>query len=454
MSDFFLEILRAIIVGGIFIYLWIAGRKEEIYRQEGWSLILAGFGLIFFGMIIDITDNFSTLNQYILIGDTPYQAFVEKVVGFLFGFILLTIGFWKWMPTVIKLREAEKALKKSHDDLESMVDRRTAELKLINQELQQEIDDRKRVEEELNKYRENLEIIVEKRTQELRKVQKELIGKALDAGRAQSSAMVLHNIGNAITPMKVQVEALKNQETGQIFKYMKNCLLELDANKDDLKRYVTEDPRGREVFSYFGNLVQSADEYRTENKDRFENLDRALSYVAEILSLQQAYAVGKQESRQMVYLNALIEDAICMQHGALERRKITIVKHLDKSIPRLVIDKNRLIQVINNLIKNSYEAIDALEHENREKTIAFKTFSDKRQAGFEIADSGIGIEEEQFNSAFEIGKSSKGSSGFGLYYCKMFVEDNNGQLIFNSPGKGKGAVVRVAFEQQRLAPDS
>jgi len=454
MSDLFLEILRAIIVGGIFIYLWIAGRKEEIHRQEGWSLILGGFGLIFFGMTIDITDNFPALNHFVLIGDTPYQAFVEKVVGYLFGFILLTIGFWKWMPTVIMIKEAEKALKKSHNDLESKVDKRTAELKLINQELQQEIDDRKRVEKELNKYRENLEKIVEKRTQDLQKAQKELIGKALDAGRAQSSAMVMHNIGNAITPMKVQVEALKNQELGQIFKYMKNCFLELDANKDDLKRYVTEDPRGREVFSYFGNLVQSADEYRTENKDRFENLDHALSYVAEILSLQQAYAVGKQESRQMVYLNALIEDAICMQHGALERRRITMVTHFNKNDPRLVIDKNRLMQVVNNLLKNSYEAIDALEHENREKTIAFKTFSDKRQAGFKIADSGIGIEEEQFNSVFEIGKSNKGSSGFGLYYCKVFVEDNNGQIIFNSPGKGKGAVVRVAFEQQRFAPDS
>jgi len=61
MSDLFLEILRAIIVGVIFIYLWLTGRKEEIYRQEGWSLILAGFGLIFFGMTIDITDNFPTL---------------------------------------------------------------------------------------------------------------------------------------------------------------------------------------------------------------------------------------------------------------------------------------------------------------------------------------------------------------------------------------------------------
>jgi signal transduction histidine kinase len=156
----------------------------------------------------------------------------------------------------------------------------------------------------------------------------------------------------------------------------------------------------------------------------------------------------------MVYLNALIEDAICMQHGALERRRITIVKHLDKNNPRLVIDQNRLMQVVNNLIKNSYEAIDALNYEDNEKTITFKTFSDKRQAGFEIADDGIGIEEEQLNRALEIGKSSKGSSGFGLYYCKMFVEDNNGQLIFNSTGKGKGAVVRVTFDQQEMAPYS
>ncbi len=76
------------------------------------------------------------------------------------------------------------------------------------------------------------------------------------------------------------MEALKNQELGQIFKYMKNCFRELDANKDDLKRYIIEDPRGREVFGYFGNLVDSAVEYGTENKDRFENIDRALSYVA------------------------------------------------------------------------------------------------------------------------------------------------------------------------------
>jgi len=110
------------------------------------------------------------------------------------------------------------------------------------------------------------------------------------------------------------------------------------------------------------------------------------------------------------------------------------------------------MQVINNLIKNSYEAIDAPDHEDNEKTITLKTFSDKRQAGFEIADNGIGIEEEQLNSVFEIGKSSKGSSGFGLYYCKMFVEDNNGQLIFNSPGKGKGGRRQqwaVNFQQPR-----
>jgi PAS domain S-box-containing protein len=114
----------------------------EIRQQEGWLYVLIGFGLIFFGMLIDITDNFPSLNHYIIIGETKYQAFLEKVVGYLLGFILLAVGFWKWMPTIIKLRIAERELKKSHDELELRIDERTVELR-------EEITERKQAEEKL-----------------------------------------------------------------------------------------------------------------------------------------------------------------------------------------------------------------------------------------------------------------------------------------------------------------
>jgi signal transduction histidine kinase len=58
------------------------------------------------------------------------------------------------------------------------------------------------------------------------------------------------------------------------------------------------------------------------------------------------------------------------------------------------------------------------------------------------ADSGL-IE------SFEFGKSFKGSSGVGLYYCRMFVEANRGELSITSPGKEKGTTVRITFDHAR-----
>lgn len=150
MTDIVLEAVRAVITGLLFIYLLAMSKKEALRSQEGWLYFISGFGLIFFGMLIDITDNFPVLNRYVVIGDTGYEAILEKVGGYLLGFILLAVGFWKWMPTVIELRGTQERLKGSHDDLESRVQERTASLQSLNEELQQEIAERKRLQEKLH----------------------------------------------------------------------------------------------------------------------------------------------------------------------------------------------------------------------------------------------------------------------------------------------------------------
>ena len=138
----------------------------------------------------------------------------------------------------------------------------------------------------------------------------------------------------------------------------------------------------------------------------------------------------------MTDLNRLMEDAIRMQSGALEKRGLVIHKELDPGLPKLLIDRNRLIQVIVNIVKNGYEAIDASG--KGENSIVFHSFSKDGGLGFEITDSGIGMAPGQEEKIFEFGESSKGSSGFGLYYCKMFVEANKGSFEIKSPGEGKG----------------
>ncbi len=149
MSDILLEITRAVIIAIILGYLWIIGRKENIQHQDGWNFIIAGFTLLFFGMVVDITDNFPSLNSYIIIGDTKYQAFFEKVIGYLFGFVLLAIGFWKWIPTVIALGSTEHELRIHKENLEQRVMDRTNKLININEALEKEINERKQIEKAL-----------------------------------------------------------------------------------------------------------------------------------------------------------------------------------------------------------------------------------------------------------------------------------------------------------------
>ncbi|MEW6385965.1 MAG: PAS domain S-box protein [Thermodesulfobacteriota bacterium] len=109
--DLILEICRTVILGMVLGYLWYLGQNKALRQQEGWGYILAGFALVFMGSLIDITDNFPGLDRFTLIGRTTYQAFLEKVVGYLGGIIFLAVGFVKWFPTVSALREAERSVR-------------------------------------------------------------------------------------------------------------------------------------------------------------------------------------------------------------------------------------------------------------------------------------------------------------------------------------------------------
>ncbi len=140
MTDTLLETVRAIFVFIILLNLFIVGRNREVRQQKGLNSIVFGFCLVFFSMLIDITDNYPSLNRYVIIGDTPYQAFLEKFIGSLLGFFLIALGFWYWLPIVSELRKTEVLLKRSYDELEDKVQERTAQL-------HKEIYERKLVEE-------------------------------------------------------------------------------------------------------------------------------------------------------------------------------------------------------------------------------------------------------------------------------------------------------------------
>jgi len=201
------------------------------------------------------------------------------------------------------------------------------------------------------------------------------------------------------------------------------------------------------VFDYMGELIDSLSDHDKKQFDMLEKMESALSYISQILTLQQFYASGSQEIKEQVDLNDLFEDAIRLQMGTLEKRGISIKRNYMRPMSKLLIDKNRLMQVIVNLIKNSCEAIELQQTGPGQKVIEIKTFAQNGELGFDIVDNGIGIDPADIDTIFDLGKSHKGSSGFGLYYCRMFVENSKGKLIFFSQGVGKGASVKIVFDK-------
>ena len=132
-----IDILRAAIIGAIFLYLRSMRGKEHFRLGKGWILILIGFGLLFFGALLDITDSFPSLNKYVIIGRTKYEIFLEEVVGYLFGFIFVALGFWKWIPAIVALKQEKKDLNKSREELQLKIEKLTAELNAIRVQIEQ-----------------------------------------------------------------------------------------------------------------------------------------------------------------------------------------------------------------------------------------------------------------------------------------------------------------------------
>jgi len=138
MFDIILESLRAVVLGGILLF-FIRADKDVEHGRRGYLFIKIGFLLVLFGSFMDILDNFETLNWTVVGGDTQVQAFLEKIVGYLGGFVMLAIGFWLWLPSLRTMENIQDCLENDKQNL----GREQAEL---TRELEHEVHKRRAAE--------------------------------------------------------------------------------------------------------------------------------------------------------------------------------------------------------------------------------------------------------------------------------------------------------------------
>ena len=115
INDLFFESVRGVVMVGLLAVLFLRGSYTSLAKHPGWKLILAGFCLITAATLLDITDEIPGLEKYVIIGDTIYEAFLEKLPGYLLGFVLLFVGFYKMVPSLQSVELQDRALQESEE---------------------------------------------------------------------------------------------------------------------------------------------------------------------------------------------------------------------------------------------------------------------------------------------------------------------------------------------------
>ena len=137
-------------------------------------------------------------------------------------------------------------------------------------------------------------------------------------------------------------------------------------------------------------------------------------------------------------LNHLVEELLS-KFPSQELQGITVDLSLDPQLPQVMIDAERIEQVIINIVRNAREAIGA------SGAVRVSTCRDERGAAVIIEDNGQGMPEDIQNRVFDpFFTTKKKGTGLGLSICRQIVTEHGGRLQFESYPQ-KGTVFRIIF---------
>jgi nitrogen fixation/metabolism regulation signal transduction histidine kinase len=213
----------------------------------------------------------------------------------------------------------------------------------------------------------------------------------------EMAKQVAHEIKNPLTPMKLSVQHLQRAWKDQhenLNEIMQRFTQTLVEQIDTLSNIATE----------FSNFAQMP-------KANYEIVDLR-SIVQNIVNLY------RQNEKVEVHLE--------------EQRKIPY---------EIYADKEQMLRVFTNLIKNAEQAIPF----ERKGIIIVKLFTENKQCVVAVKDNGHGIPQDKISKIFTPNFTTKtGGTGLGLAMVKNIVENSNGKIWFET-AEEKGTTFFVSL---------
>jgi len=174
------------------------------------------------------------------------------------------------------------------------------------------------------------------------------------------------------------------------------------------------------------------------------NIDRLARLINDVLDLSKLEA-GKMVMNLMpLRAESVVQEVVDSQEPLVKAKGLKISIEFGQGLPTLIADKDRLIQVLNNLINNALKF-------TKEGGIVVSVHSEDRQnLTFGISDTGVGIKDEDLTKLFQkfqqVGGASQqvGGTGLGLAICKLIIDKHKGRIWVESQ-YGSGSTFKFSL---------
>ncbi|MFH0822699.1 MAG: ATP-binding protein [Pseudomonadota bacterium] len=169
------------------------------------------------------------------------------------------------------------------------------------------------------------------------------------------------------------------------------------------------------------------------------NADYLIKIVVDFLDYSRIEAGQPNLRLEKASLKEIAEEAVLAHQAQADARSLGLVLKADEDACA-VFDKQRIFQVITNLISN------ALKFSPEHGEVAVEVTAANGTAGVCVSDNGPGIDPLYHQAVFQKfyqapgpagARLHKGSSGIGLAICKGIVEAHGGRIwVETAPGQG------------------
>jgi Na+/proline symporter/signal transduction histidine kinase len=282
--------------------------------------------------------------------------------------------------------------------------------------------------------------------------------KLLAGAIGSASARVM--VSSVVKEESLGIEEVMNilDETRQVIEYSKELektslelqsanerLKELDKLKDEFISTVTHELRTPLTsIRALAEILHDTPRIDETQKKQFTNIiiketDRLTRLISKVLDLQKIESGKIDLHISAIDMKDLIDDALSCVSQILTDKEITSHVNMPEKAPFASGDRDRLIQVMVNLISNAAKFC-----ERKKGIITINLWIKENYLQVDVIDNGIGISKENQDIIFEkfrqvkdISRGRPTGSGLGLSITKKIIEHHDGKIwVESEPGRG------------------